>query len=332
MTIKEKYDVFFDKANNVYQIRTKNDTIVIEFSDTEKEAMFKDILDLYEKQNYYTFLQIKEKLILKYPYEKILDVIQELQDCCLLTEDNFETDIDENVKRTNLNNIPSFSFNKQFGSIPQTRLGYVGDKELGEIIKTKAIEYGYEKWDAHYLNENIEESIIRNVFENNDFIIVDSSIWNPYIMELINEIAIELKRPWLLVEGLVDFIYFSIGPIFHGRETGCYECYKNRLRSNDEFRLYTQSYEAYLKKDKKSAKPDLVQKLVKDFIACIIIMDISKFIGGWYIPETWRTCLMVNIQNFCITKHPFLKAPICYKCNPLLDYNPYPWLESVTLK
>ena len=332
MTIKEKYDVFFDETNNVYQIRTKNDVIVIEFSDSEKESIFKEILNLYEKQDYYTFLQIKEKLISKYPYEKVFDVIQELQDCCLLTEDNFEASPDECIKITHPDEISPFNFNKQFDNIPEAKLGYIGDKELGEIIKTKAVEYGYEKWDAHYLSDKIEESIIRDIFENNDFIIVDSSIWNPYIMELSNEIALELKRPWLLIEGMVDFINFSIGPLFHGRETGCYECYKNRLRSNDEFILYTQSYEAYLKKNKKSAKPDIVQKLVKDFIACITIMDISKFIAGWYIPETWRTCLMVNIQTFCITKHPFLKAPVCYKCNPLIDYNPYPWLESVTLK
>jgi len=330
MTIKEKYDIFFDETNNAYQIRTKSDIIIIEFSDSEKENIFKEILNLYEKQSYYTLLQIKEKLMPKYSYEKILDVILELQECCLLTEDIFELYMDENVKNTR--QISSFNFNKPFNRILEARLGYIGDKELGEILKTKAIEYGYEKLDMYYLDDKTEESRIREIFENNDFIIVDSSVWNPYVLELINEIALELKRPWLLVEGLVDFIYFSIGPIFHDRETGCYECYKNRLRSNDEFVTYTQAYEAYLKKDKQSAKPDMVQKLVKDYTACIIIMDISKFIGGWYIPETWRTCLMINIQNFSITKHSFLKAPVCYTCNPLLDYNPSPWLESVTLK
>ena len=331
MKIREKYDIFFDERNGVYQIRTKSDAIVIEFSDLEKETIFKEILNLYEKRSYYTFQQIEEKLISKYSYEKIFDVIKELQDCFLLTKDNFETDIEPSVANNDLNEVPSY-INRRLNSLSDAKLGYIGDKELGEIIKNRAFEYGYEKWESYNLNDKIEESIIRNIFENNDFIIVDSLIWNPHIIDLINEIALESDRPWLFIEGSIDLINFSIGPIFHGRETGCYECYKNRLRSNDDFAQYSQSYEAYLKKNKKSAKPDNIQKLVKEFVACIIVIDISKFIAGWYIPETWRTCLLINTQNFNIVKHSFLKAPVCYKCNPLLDYNPSPWLESVTLK
>jgi ribosomal protein S12 methylthiotransferase accessory factor len=259
MKIKEKYDIIFDEQNNAYQVRTKNDVIIIEFSDSEKESVFKDILHLYEEQTFYTFLQLKTKLISKYSYEKILDVVRELQECQLLTDDNFETDIEEDK----LNNITSFISNNQFGNLSEIKLGYIGDKELGRKIKDRAGEYGYEKFNMHQLNDKLGESEIRLIFENNDFIIIDSSIWNPCLMELINEIALELKRSWLLVEGLVDYAFFSIGPLFHGRETGCYECYKNRLRSNDEFLHYTQSYEAYLKKEKKSAKPDIVPKLVE---------------------------------------------------------------------
>lgn len=330
MLLKDKFDIFFDEQNNVYQIRTKNDVIIVEFSDLEKESLFNKILKLYNEKEFYTFIQLKSKLVKDYPYDKILDVIQELLECDLLNADNFE--VDDEIVPLSPQQISFMNPNKSFSDLSEIKLGIIGEKAFGEIIKEKALIYGYSLINLLYFNDNLEEQDIRNMFEANDFVIVDTSLWNPYYMDLINETALKLNRPWLLVEGLVDMINYSIGPIFHGQETGCYECYKNRLRSNDEFLVYTQSYESYLKKGKKSSKCDTVPKLVKDLAADIIIMDISKFIGSWYIPETWRTCLMVNTQNFTVTKHYFLKAPICQVCNPILDYNPHPWLESVTLK
>ena len=173
---------------------------------------------------------------------------------------------------------------------------------------------------------------IKKLITDSDFLIIDLSRWSPYHIDLINRMALELNKPWLLIEGMIDETNFSIGPIFHGKETGCYDCYKSRLRANDEFSSYTKAYEDHLRNKKKFAKSAEVPTLIKLYIASIVILDISKYIGEWFIPETWRSILVFNTVSYALNKSAFLKAPLCYTCKPELDYSPSPWFESITLK
>lgn len=320
------FDIFFDEDNNAYQVRTKNDVIVIEFSDEEKKKIFENIIKLYDKKDFYTFSQLVKNLSVNFFHDKILDVIKELLDCSVLNSENFENAAEEIPEQ---NSIPSW-INEEYKDLSDVSLGFIGDKEFAERFKEKADFYEYKS--CNYLDiTNINENKIEKFILSNDFLIVDTSRWNPYYTDLINEIALINNKPWLLVEGPIDPINFSIGPIFHGKETGCYECYMKRLRSNDEFLTYSMAYERFLRTNKKTSKPDKIKTIVKDLVATIIIIDISKYIGGWYIPELWRNSIVINTGNFEISKHFFLKAPICHKCKPELDYNQSPWFESITL-
>lgn len=40
----KQFDIFFDNDNKLYQVRTKTDTTTIEFTDSEKELIFKDLI------------------------------------------------------------------------------------------------------------------------------------------------------------------------------------------------------------------------------------------------------------------------------------------------
>lgn len=328
MSLKGKYDIFYDNENNVYQVRTKSDAITISFIDDEKELIFKNIIDLYEKKDFYTFQQIQRKLISKFPYSKILDVIQELYAVSILNSDNLEESSE--ILKNETDFLPWL--NEEYKSLSEIKIGFIGEKELGVKIKEKALLSKYKEVSIRNLDGKVDESEIKKIISENDFLIVDSSVWDPYLMEQVNDIALSLNCPWLLIDGLIDPVNYSIGPIFHGQDSGCYECYRNRVRSNDEFFSYTKVYENYLRENRKMAKPDVVSEPIKDIIANIVVMDISKYLGGWYPPETWRASLIFNSQNYQFSKHNFLKAPICYKCNPILDYNTSPWLESITLK
>ena len=54
---------------------------------------------------------------------------------------------------------------------------------------------------------------------------------------------------------------------------------KNRIRSNDEFINFNDSYVKYLETEKASAKPDLnIQPVVKDMASAIVIADMLKFL------------------------------------------------------
>lgn len=324
----KQYDIFFDESNNIYQIRTKQDVIVIEFSDEKKEDIFKAIIDLYEKEDFYTFKQLQKKIAIQYPYEKFIDVVQELLNCSVLNTNNFEKNCD-NVFQPQ--DSPKW-IHKEIQDLNSLTLGFIGDKVFGKKVKEKALLQGYNKCNLLETGPNLNIDEVYSIFDICNFVIVDLSNWNPLLIEKINEYALSKNYPWFLIEGLIDPINFSIGPIFYGRETGCYECYSSRLRSNDEFVTYNQSYERYLRLNNRYAKPDEVSILIKDLAATIIIIDISKFIGGWYVSETWRATLVLNTSNFNIIKHDFLKAPYCVKCKPELDYNQFPWFDSVTLK
>lgn len=325
--MNQKYDIFFDEINKVYQVRTKGDVIIIEFSDEEKEEIFKDIIACYNKKNFYTFKQLTDKLGKQYPHDKILDVVQELSNCSLLDGDNFEP---EQGNESAENSMPVW-MDQEFKDLNDIKLGFIGDSAFGERLQEKAQMYEYKGFEILTVEEKLNEKNIQKIFRDTDFLLVDLTNWNPYYIEFINDLALQNDKPWLLIDGAIDAISFSIGPIFHGKETGCYECYRSRIRSNDEFLMYTDAYEKYLRKGKKTSKPQEVSLLVKDFASTIILMDISKYIGGWYVPETWRASLILNSTNYSISRHDFLKAPLCYKCKPELDYNSSPWFESVTL-
>lgn len=79
----KQFDIFFDSQNNAYQVRTKSDTLVFEFSDSDEEKIFLSILKMYEKEDIHSFAQIREELK-AYNQSKVLDVVQELQKCSLL--------------------------------------------------------------------------------------------------------------------------------------------------------------------------------------------------------------------------------------------------------
>ncbi len=319
----KQFDIFFDEDNNLYQVRTKIDTTIIEFTDLGKEQIFKDLIRLYDTRDKISLPTI-QKLLSSADYNKLLDVVKELQECGILNELNFEAKdsvIIPDIYAKEVNNKP----------ISESKISYIGTTDFGKLVKDKSSQYNIEHF-AIYSTDELSDEMIESILCNSDFTIVDALTWNPYKMRVINQNALKHNKPWLLIEGLTFSGKFSIGPIFHGKHTGCYDCYRNRIRSNDEFINFNDSYNKYLEANKASAKPDLnMQPVVKDMAAAIVIADTLKFLYAWYPPETWKCCVLINPSNYEVEKHTFMKAPICHVCKPALDYNPAPWLESVTL-
>ncbi len=319
----KQFDIFFDEDNGLYQVRTKTDTTTIEFTDSEKEQIFKELVRLYDTRDKVSFPTI-QKLLNTVDSNKLLDVVKELQECGILNDLNFEAEdiaVIPDIYANEINHKP----------VSEITISYIGNVNFGNLVKEKSSEYNIEHFAVYSIDE-LSDEMIESILCNSDFTIVDSLTWNPYRMRIINEKALNLSKPWMLIEGLTFSGKFSIGPIFNGKYTGCYDCYKNRIRSNDEFINFNDSYSKYLEANKASAKPDFnIQPVVKDMAAAIAIADVLKFLYAWYPPETWKCCVLINPSNYEVEKHTFIKAPICHVCKPVLDYNPAPWLESVTL-
>lgn len=319
------YDIFYDSNNEVYQVRTQSECIILEFDNAEDEKIFKAIVKMYDKSNYLTSEQIINKLRNDYQYVHILDVIKGLMNCKVLNSKNFEN---TSVK------VPKIDFpiyySGQTSNITDFRLFFLGSKALESYVKEKAANMGYKSFHSKFFDAGITEQDIDKIIADNDFIIWDISSMNPRMTKYFNQSAIKLNRPWLLVSGMIDFITYSLGPIFHGKETGCYECYEARKNSNDINYAYTKSYNEYLDNNCRFSCRGKTKPIFDDIAASIIIEDVTKYILGQGVPQMWKQNLFINTEDYTIDKQFVLRTPVCTVCNPDIEYVSSPWLDEIT--
>lgn len=323
-----QFNIFFDSQNKVYQVRTKSDTLIFEFPDSEEEKIFSNILKLYEKYSVISFAIIKKELC-HFCHSKVLDVVQELQKCELLNSGNYSDYEQEDTQAAD-----SYNLWKGISVIPcKCKLCFIGHKQLGERLIEKAKFQGYQTVSVIYTpNSNLTEIKIEEIANTYDFVIMDATFWNPYLLSCFNSAMFDKNKPWLYIDGMIDNVNYSVGPIFHGKETGCYECLTSRMASNDFNSSYTEAYRIYLTEKKTFSKNKISSLPIEDIIASIVILDINKYILGLGVPESWKNTLLLNTSNYSITKHYFLKNPLCEHCNPELSYSTSPWLERIILK
>lgn len=320
------FDIFFDEVNNVFQVRTKSKAFVIEFPDLEEKAIFQAIIDKYRTKSFYTFAELKGKL--KHFNDcKITDVIQELIACGILNSENFENG------NTSENSMPFQVWNGITLRPDGIRITYIGQKNLGEKIRLYASLKGYNNIECIFVpEEKIKESRLQKIVEKSDFVIMDANNWNPLLLSNFNELMLKENKPWLFISGLVDTINYSIGPIFHGKETGCYSCLESRIFSNDNNAQYTKEYKQFLLDNNKFSKHTSVDELIENIIANIVVVDVIKYISGSGVPEMWKNNLLFNIHNYTLHKHYLLKNPLCQTCNPELQYSISPWIDGIIPK
>jgi len=315
----EKFDVFKDENNNCYQVRTKTQSYSIVFDNKEKEEIFTKVVNEITKKPNISLKKLKVKVENKKNKEKVLDVLKTLSDYGLITyslSSDTETKKDSYQYATKEKEINSISI--------------FGEDGLAQELKLLAKKESFEKVNTYSFEEKLD---IEAAVKSSEFIIVSANEWAPYYIEKINTYALKYNKPWIYVGG-VEEISIKIGPLFYGKETGCYNCLISRIKSNHEYPEYLQSYEDFLRLKKTTSKPDIVPNIsiIYSFIASLTMLEVMKFIEEWSLPVTWRTVISLNIFDYDLSKHTLLKMPFCKVCKPRLEYNPAPWLEEITLK
>ena len=322
----ENFDVFKDENNNCFQLRTKTNAFTLEFDNKEKENIFLKIVNEIQKHPNLSIKQIKSKLVTKDNEALVIDVLKTLDDYELL---NSEMSTELGLKNHNSN----YQYSTEKKQLSQLILSIIGNGNLSKTLLLTAKNQSFRDVKFYNYNEIKEDNEIENIVSQSDFLIVDGNEWSPYYIELINKISLHYNKPWLYVGGF-EGTSIKIGPLFYGKETGCYNCLISRLKSNNEYPAFLNSYEHYLRNNKKSSKPDIIPNadIIYNITANLALLEVMKFIEEWSLPITWRTLLNFEITGFNLTKHALLKKPFCEVCKPVLEYNPAPWLESVTLK
>ena len=319
----EKFDIFKDDKQNCYQLRTKTNSYALEFDDKEREKIFLNIVSQLKEKNDLTLKQLKKQIQTKTNESKIIDVLKALDEYHLLS---FE--VSKELKYKNDNSGHQYS--SDLKQISDFTLCVFGEGELTAKIEKQAKLENFKNVTICLYSNVID---IEKEVSKSDFIIVDANKWSPFHIDLINKSALKHNKPWLHVGG-VEETSIKIGPLFYGKETGCYNCLISRMKSNHEHPAFLSSYEDYLKTNKQSSKPDIIPSsdIIYNIIANLTLLEVVKFIEEWSLPITWRSVVNLNITNLNSTKHTLLKKPFCEICKPKLEYNPSPWLEAITLK
>lgn len=316
----QNLDIFKDAGNNCYQLRSKSLLYALEFDTEEKEDLFLRIVAAIKDNPDSSLKELKQKISHQHNEAAALDLLHSLHEYNLLPT----------AISTELSNAA--------GAINNTHsnkgvLVIAGQGAYAEQLLQAARKHPFkEVIFAPYATLQTEESI-RELVAAADFLLVDGNEWSPYHNELINSYCLKYNKPWLYTAG-VEGMSLKIGPLFYGRETGCYHCLSGRIKSNHELPHYLQGYETYLRNSKMPAQPDHIpsREIVYAIAANMALLEVMKFLEDWSLPATWRTMLSLNLSSMQLVKHPLLKQPFCEVCKPQLEYNAAPWLEAITLK
>lgn len=310
-------DIFKDNDNLCYQVRTKTASFAIGFDNENKEAIFLKIVKEIQRKPKITLKELKKKIV-NNDEDTVIEVLTNLEENQLLPS------------HIRVSHEKEDNFISSNNTLKKAKLTIIGEGKLA--IKLYNLARKSQLKEVDLLNSNNELKLELTI-KQSDFIIVDANNWTPYQIELINKIALKYNKPWLHVGG-IEGDSLKIGPLFYGQSTGCYNCLISRIKSNNEHPTFLHSYENYLRENKISSQEDIIPnaELFMNIIANIALVETMKFIIEWSLPTSWRTVLNINIFNMSFAKHRLLKKPYCEICNPKLEYNTSPWLETITLK
>ncbi len=292
----------------------------------EKRNIFNECVRLAQEDKL-SITEIRERLIKKYSEPKVIDIFAKLNEFGILSENS--GGVGGGV------NLASNKYYYERAHAVQKEIVVIGEGNLAKTLIDKCIKHKFknvkplefDSFTGADTNANKRDSI----FHTADFFVVNGSRWNPHFLDQFNKCALEYNIPWLYVGG-VEEGFLKIGPLFMGKETGCYNCLIKRIKSNHDYLNYLNSYENFLREKKGASSPDTLPniEIFYELISDIVLLDIHKYFELWAIPVTWKGFITINAITLDITKHHLLKIPFCEFCKPTIHYNPSPWLEPIT--
>ena len=335
----ENFHIIRQEETEEVQLRTKNEVMLIEFDDPEKRQIFDLIVKKYADQP--SKLKLFNKRFIrslenKFGKEKVFSVLEELRDFDILPQPLYRYINNEDPDSENGQAQQKGPPKEERYMLTSVNLLIIGSKLGVDIMKQKASPLKFKSIETKSFKDKWDKSSVENAIKEADFMIVESSQWNPDYLQWINKQALSRNLPWLLVEGL-NLSQIKVGPIFFGRETACYNCLVKRLESNkDEVLLdYDKQYENYLLENDLLSKPD--QSLFNpvqlyEILANLALIEITKYFKYWSVPALWGHYVALDVFTFKMERHRVLKVPHCLACKPKLEYNSSPWLETIALK
>lgn len=305
----KKVDIFQSDVMT-YQVRTKSAAMLIEFDDAIKESIFKDIVLFCDSENLTLVSEIKERLMLsgKYPEHEIDAVIEQL---------NQHELFDAIAEKESSTDIHNTSENK--------KIVVIGDGKLSGKIYNLLMEHSF----VHIQQLKFEQIIKdESIIKDSDFMLVDCTCFNPLALRIINKTSIANNTPWLHIGGFENE-QIKLGPIFFGKESGCYECLERRKMSNLENPKYDQEFVRYLIGTKQSSHSDSIplEDFHLNFLANWCVIEMFRFFEDKKLLPTWRGIISFDLYKYGVERSELLRNPFCPVCRPLQKNTFSPWLD-----
>lgn len=166
---------------------------------------------------------------------------------------------------------------------------------------------------------NILNSLQVQVADEGDLTIILTDNYLHPDLESINQQALVLQKPWLLVNPLGNLAW--IGPLFDPDKTGCWHCLAQRLRDNrpvEEFIIRQRENKISL------ISPLGFSSATIQTVLNLTAMEVFKWIIQGKNQRLEGTMMTYDTLNLQFQEHILVKRPNCPSCGYSLNKTPLP--------
>lgn len=218
---------------------------------------------------------------------------------------------------------------REISSLSERSIGLVSASPLGDALKAQPVLKKAERLDLS--RRNVTEAF-PGFISRHELVVFDASSASPSLLSAYNRAAIAQSRPWLLVQGMFEGAG-HVGPLFLGGETGCYDCFRARLRSNAAGLASLSRYETWLDDTGRlSRAASTPSSSFLNLIASVAAIEIEKFLAGFDLAQSFGYLLDINMRSYNVTAHRLYQAPFCETCAGPFEDRTAPWLDAITLE
>jgi len=183
-----------------------------------------------------------------------------------------------------------------------------------ELLKGHLSLRGYKNFS--YIECSIEDTNLKNLFEQSDFIIVNSECYSSTLFHKANKLAIETGKPWISVYS--DGSLAVIGPIYVPGETLCYNEFEIQveacIKHRDEYILYKDYME-----EKGIGTYHFVIPPILNIISSYAAIFTTKFLLTRYSALNERA-IFIQFEDLSIDYQNVFRLPRCPACGDKVAY------------
>lgn len=300
-----------------YQLVSGWSFVRVDFDDDIDKKMFDYIVDNNDK----SIASLLKAMIKLADRQRVFDFFDKLRQARLIQFESGQGLFEGRVSEAS-------PIAEQILQIRSRPIGVIGNASLAQYLTRQPnfVHSEIADWDILH-----DEAAARAFAQKNDLVIVDAVGATPGALLKFNKVALESKTPWMIVQGVFDNAG-HVGPIFSGGDTGCFQCFHTRLRSNAGSLAAFDGYAAWLNKTGKApAQASLPSEAYPAYLASIVALEAEKFLGEYDITQSYGYLLDVNFRDYSVKPHRLYKVPFCEACGGEFEHRTAPWLESISL-